>query len=198
MEDDAQKRGGAPGERGSADRGSARTCGPAGRRPEGRAVLSPQDRLRRRGRDPRTGHRAELVGVYLVVGLDRRNMLLIALARIGEDAADIRRASGPPRARYNVNVQCRSFVRSPPARRQHLRREPKREMGQRGNATMLERAIGEATARRVKSCGILAARGRRNGPLRARVKSTHCGQRPAQFARAGGHRWLKPGNGSQS
>ena len=40
-------------------------------------------------------------------------------------------------------------------------------MGQRGNATMLERAIGDATARRVKSCGILAARGRRNGALRA-------------------------------
>ena len=55
---------------------------------------------------------AEPFGVYLewagkrvVVGLDRRNMLLIALARIGEAAADIRRASGPPRARYNVIVK---------------------------------------------------------------------------------------------
>ena len=58
------------------------------------------------------GIAAEPVGVYLewagkrvVVSLDRRNVLLIALARIGEDAADIRRASGPPRARYNVNVR---------------------------------------------------------------------------------------------
>jgi hypothetical protein len=51
------------------------------------------------------GIATEPVGVYLewagervVVGLDRRNMLLIALARIGEAAADIRRAPGPPRA----------------------------------------------------------------------------------------------------
>ncbi len=51
------------------------------------------------------GIAAELVGVYLIVGLDRRNMLLIALARSGVDAADIRRASRPPRARYNVVVQ---------------------------------------------------------------------------------------------
>ncbi len=58
------------------------------------------------------GISAEPVGVYLewagkqvVVSLDRRNVLLIALARIGEDAADIRRASGSPRARYNVIVQ---------------------------------------------------------------------------------------------
>ena len=58
------------------------------------------------------GIAAEPVGVYLewagkrvVVSLDRRNVLLIALARIGEDAADIRRASGPPRPRYNVNVR---------------------------------------------------------------------------------------------
>ena len=58
------------------------------------------------------GIAAEPVGVYLewagkrvVVGLDRRNMRQIALARIGEAAADIRRASRPPRARYNVNVQ---------------------------------------------------------------------------------------------
>jgi len=54
------------------------------------------------------------------VGLDRRNVLLIALARIGEATADIRRASG---------------LRAPAAARQR---------------NMLERAIGEATARRVK------------------------------------------------
>jgi hypothetical protein len=83
-----------------------------GRRPEGRAGFSPQDRLRRRGRDLELGIAAEPFGVYLewagkrvVVGLDRRNMLLIALARIGEAAADSPRASGPPRARYNVIVQ---------------------------------------------------------------------------------------------
>ena len=46
------------------------------------------------------GIAAEPLGVYLewagkrvVVGLDRRNMLLIALACIGEAAADVRRAS---------------------------------------------------------------------------------------------------------
>jgi hypothetical protein len=102
------------------------------------------------------GIAAEPVGVYLewagkrvVVSLDRRDVLLIALARIGEapPTSGERPGFGAP-----ATSQCAmtSFVRSPPERRQHLRREPKREMGQRGNATILERAIGAATARRVK------------------------------------------------
>ena len=111
MEDDAQ-RGGAPGERGSADRGSARPRDPARRCAESRAFFRRKIDFGDEVVTLELGIAAEPVGVYLewagkrvVVGLDRRNVLLIALARIGEDAADIRRASGPPRARYNVIVQ---------------------------------------------------------------------------------------------
>ena len=120
------------------------------------------------------GIAAEPVGVYLewagkrvVVGLDRRNVLLIALTRIGEDAADIRRASGlRAPATMSLYNDGHSFDHRPHVAN-IFNASRRGEMGQRGNATILERATGEATARRVKSCVILAARGRRNGPLRA-------------------------------
>ena len=72
----------------------------AGRRPEGRAVLSPQDRLRRRGRDPRTGYRRRARRRLSRMGrkASRRGPRPAQrapdrLACIGEAAADVRRAS---------------------------------------------------------------------------------------------------------
>lgn len=83
------------------------------------------------------GIAAEPLGVYLewagkrvILGLDRRNVLLIALARIGEAAANVRRAAGlrAPGTMCHCTMTCYRSI--PSARRQHLRREPKREMGQ--------------------------------------------------------------------